>query len=132
MEGIAQGWYVGEERFKIGLLARAKGLLLGKRRESSAGPALRGHEQRQAERMLPLGMGSLSLGPGELAGMPKGQKQKQVLAWWLHGRTTVTRRWIAENLKMGYETRVQTVSRVESSRAQDVLEMKRRLMGLSL
>src|SRR5438270_130962 len=80
------------------------------------------HDQRQAERMLPLGMGSLGLGPGELAGMPKGQKQKQVLAWWLHGRTTVTRRWIAENLKMGYETRVQTVSRVESSRARDVLE----------
>ncbi|SPE55055.1 hypothetical protein SBV1_2030008 [Verrucomicrobia bacterium] len=29
---------------------------------------------------------------------PKGQIEKQVLAWWLYGRTTVARRWIAENL----------------------------------
>jgi len=30
------------------------------------------------------------------AATPKGRAEKQVLAWWLHGRTTVTRRWIAE------------------------------------
>jgi len=41
-----------------------------------------------------------------LAGTPKGQIEKQVLAWWLYGRTAVARRWLAENLRMGHETRV--------------------------
>jgi hypothetical protein len=36
------------------------------------------------------------------AATPKGRAEKQVLAWRLHGRTTVTRRWIAEKLVVGY------------------------------
>ena len=36
----------------------------------------------------------------ELATPPKGRAEKQVLAWWLHGRTTATRRWIAEKLAL--------------------------------
>lgn len=132
-KALRRGWYVGEAGFKVGLLARAKQLLLGKRRESSAGGAMRAHDQRQAERMLQIGTGLLGLDEGKLAGMPKGQTEKQVLAWWLYGRTTVTRRWIAENLMMGYETRVsQAVSQVEASRARDVMEMKQRLIKVSL
>ncbi|SPE61705.1 hypothetical protein SBV1_740038 [Verrucomicrobia bacterium] len=46
-------------------------------------------------------MGRLGLEQADLAQTPKGQIEKQVLAWWLYGRTTVARRWIAENLKMG-------------------------------
>jgi len=127
-KALRRGWYVGEENFKLGLLARAKELLLGKRRESCAGAAQHAHDQRQAERMLQLGTGRLGLRPGELARMTKGQRAKQVLAWWLHGPTTVTRRWIAEKLRMGYETRVsQAVSRVETSHAREVIEMKKRL-----
>ena len=132
-KALRRGWYVGDAGFKMGLLARAKQLLLGKRRESSAGATLRAHDQGQAERMLQLGKGLLGLGEGKLEAMPKGQTEKQVLAWWLYGRTTVTRRWIAENLMMGYETRVsQAVSGVESSRARNVIEMKQRLNKLRL
>jgi len=41
-----------------------------------------------------------------LSRLPKGQTEKLVLAWWLYGQTTVRRRWVAEQLRMGYETRV--------------------------
>jgi hypothetical protein len=65
---------------------------------------------------------------GALYHVMKGQKEKQVLAWWLHGRTTVTRRWIAEHLKMGYETRVsQAVGWVESAPTREVLEIRKKL-----
>ena len=51
-----------------------------------------------------------------------------MLAWWLYGQTTVRRRWVAEQLRMGYETRVsQAVSLVESSREPLMQEMKRKL-----
>ena len=91
------------------------------------------HDQAQAERMLSLGLRRLRLNAGQLAGSSKGQAEKQVLAWWLYGRTTVTRRWLAEQLQMGYETRVsQAVRWVESSRAHEVLEMKKRLEGCAL
>jgi hypothetical protein len=44
------------------------------------------------------------------------------------GRTTVTRRWIAEHLRMGYETRVsQAVGWVESGPTREVLGMREKL-----
>ena len=59
---------------------------------------------------------------------PKGQLEKRVLAWWVYGHTTVTRGWIAENLRMGYESGVsRAVSFVESSAANEVMTMKSKL-----
>ena len=78
--------------------------------------------------MLQLGMRLLGAQVAGLATMPSGQTEKQVLAWWLRGRTTVTRQWIAERLRMGYETRVsQAVSWVESTRARDVVQIRKTL-----
>ena len=56
------------------------------------------------------------------------QGQKICVAWWLYGQTTVRRRWVAEQLRMGYETRVsQAVSLVESSREPLVKKLKSKL-----
>jgi hypothetical protein len=45
--------------------------------------------------MLERGMRVLGLRREDLANEPKGQLKKRVLAWWVYGHTTVTRRWIA-------------------------------------
>jgi hypothetical protein len=128
--GKRWGWYVGGEDFSLGLLARAKQVLLGKRRDSHGGAARRSHDQAEAQRMVAVGLRALGLRREELGTSPKGQPEKQVLAWWLRGQTTVTRRWIAEHLAMGYESRVsQAVSWVESKRAGPILKMKQRLEG---
>jgi len=128
-EGLRRGWYVGGEGFGKGLLARAKEVLSGKRPESHAGGARRAHDLAQARRMVQVGMGRLGLEEVDLAQTPKGQIEKQVLAWWLYGRTTAARRGIAENLKMGYESRVsQAVRAMESSQAPDVIKMKKKLV----
>ena len=42
----------------------------------------------------------------QLAGEPKGELKKQVLAWWLSQHTTAGRRWVSERLGMGDESRV--------------------------
>jgi hypothetical protein len=79
--------------------------------------------------MLEAGLRLFKLAGRELSALPKGQREKQVLAWWLYGRTTVKRRWLAERLAMGYETRIsQAVAEVESSREPGVLTLKKKLM----
>ncbi|SPE58687.1 hypothetical protein SBV1_2790011 [Verrucomicrobia bacterium] len=119
---------MGGEGFGKGLLARAKEVLSGKRPESHAGGARTAHDLAQARRMVQVGMGLLGLEQPDLARTPKGQIDKHVLAWWLYGRTSVARRWLAEKLRMGYETRVsQAVREIESSPEPAAMEMKKRL-----
>jgi REP element-mobilizing transposase RayT len=126
---LRRGWYAGGEAFRDKLLARAKAALAGRRRESHAGLEQKAHDQSHAERMLGAGLRLLKLAGRELSALPKGQREKQVLAWWLYGRTTVKRRWLAERLAMGYETRIsQAVAEVESSREPEVLTLKKKLM----
>lgn len=130
-KSMRRGWYVGGEGFRLGLLARAKQGLLGQRRESHGGAARRAHDQAQAERMLARGLRELGMRRAALVSAPKGQLAKQVLAWWLYGRTTVSRRWVAEHLAMGCESRVsQARSWVESSRASKVVALKHKLQKL--
>jgi hypothetical protein len=125
---VRRGWYVGGQGFKERLLARAKDVLLGKRLESHSGRARAAHDKSQAQRMLEGGMRVLGLRRADLAKTPKGQLEKRVLAWWVYGHTTVTRRWIAGNLMMGYESGVsRAVSFVESSAAKEVIRMKSKL-----
>jgi hypothetical protein len=123
---LRRGWYVGGEEFKAELLDQAAAALAGKRPESHTGA---GHDQSRAERMLVAGLKRLKVRRSDLASLPKGQPEKQVLAWWLYGNTTVRRRWLAEQLEMGYETRIsQAAGAVEASRDPVVLEMKNKLM----
>ena len=69
----------------------------------------------------------------QLAKLPKGQPEKQVLAWWLYSNTTVERRWLAEQLVMGYETRAsQVASSVEATHDPAVLAVKSKLIGCGI
>jgi hypothetical protein len=98
--------------------------------ESQGGEARRAHDQEQAERMVEWGLGRLGVSRQELARTPKGLVEKQVLAWWLHGQTTARRRWIAEALRMGYESRVsQAISWVAANRTRKVVDLKRKLQA---
>jgi hypothetical protein len=83
--------------------------------------------------MLVAGLDLLKLRREGLSKLRKGQAQKQVLAWRLYGQTTAKPRWIAEQLSMGYETRVsQAVSWVESSRALAVRQINKKLAAYGL
>ena len=125
---LRRGWYVGDEAFGRGLLGRVKAAVRGRRRASHGGACRRAHDVAEAERLLKRGLAVLRLSPAALLRMPKGQVAKQVLAWWLCERTTVTRRWVAERLHMGHESRVaQALRRVRGGNEPLVVKMKMQL-----
>ena len=129
-QSVRRGWYVGGEEFRQNLLARAREAGKGNRRESIDREVRRAHGQDQAGRMLAWGLESLGMSPETLMDQPKGRLEKQVLAWWLRSQTTVDRRWIAERLGMGYETRVsEAVNVVEGNRTRCVVDLKEKLQA---
>ena len=67
----------------------------------------------------------------DLLGLPKGAKEKQVLAWWLRTRTVVSRDWVSQQLQMGHTSRVtQAVATVKRTRDRAVVAWRERLQGL--
>jgi hypothetical protein len=81
------------------------------------------------KRCWPGGLRLLKLGRADPGALPKAQTEKQVQAWWLYGGTTVKRRWLAERLAMGYETRIsQAVRGGETSGEPTVLGRKNELI----
>lgn len=125
---LRRGWYVGGAGFRKNLLDRVdQGAGANQQRRSSQADG-QPHNQSRAEQMLEVGLGALGLRGADLSMLPKGQAEKLVLAWWLYGQTTVNRRWVAQRLYMGYETRVsQAASLVESSHQGPLKEMKEKL-----
>jgi putative transposase len=103
---IRRGWYLGGDGFRGRMLKELKTKMTRGRQASYTGLAKLAHGQREAERMAARGLEALGVAQEELAQMPKGAKEKQVLAWWLRQSTTASRRWISERLAMGDETRV--------------------------
>lgn len=125
---LRRGWYVGSTSFREDLLERVDQQVGAKGRSARGSAPRQPHDQSRAEDMLASGLAALGIRSQDLASLPKGQTEKLVLAWWLYGRTTVNRRWVAEQLGMGYETRVsQAMSLVEASRKAMINEMKNKL-----
>jgi hypothetical protein len=130
---LRRGWYVGGSEFRQGLLARIKEAVQGVRRASQGGAAQQAHEEAEAERMLAQELAVLRMHPEALAATPKGPLEKQVLAWWLCERTTVSRRWVAERLQMGHESRVgKALHTVEKAPIGTVLALKTKLTSLQV
>jgi hypothetical protein len=131
-QSVRRGWYVGGEEFRLNLLERAAEETKGKHPESLDGEVRRAHGQEQAGRLLDWGLKSLRMSPESLRNQPKGRLEKQVLAWWLRSHTTVGRRWIAERLGMGCETRVsEAVREIERTQQRGVQELKEKLRAYS-
>lgn len=125
---LRRGWYVGGETFRERLLEQVEQKVGAKGGQRPRRTPSQPHDQSRAEQMLVTGLRALGIRSEDLAKLPKGQTEKLVLAWWLYGQTTVHRRWLAEQLRMGYETRIsQAVSLVEASREPMVKKLKSKL-----
>jgi len=129
---LRRGWYLGGREFRLGLLERMSGVLSGHRSESYSGRAKREHGEAAAERMLEEGLRRLGLRREGLAAMAKGRLEKQVLAWWLCQHTTVTRRWVSQQLAMGHASRVtQAVGAVPQMRDERTLQWRNKLCRIA-
>jgi hypothetical protein len=126
---LRRGWYAGDEGFLDRLKVRLGKLVAGKRRESHAGGARRAHDETEARILLIKGLKALGLSKNEAVALPKGAAEKTTLAWWLRERTTVSLRWVSEELAMGHHTRVsQAVSRLRRKPGKKLKGMQQMLL----
>lgn len=112
---IRRGWYLGEPSFKERLLERMAPLFDRRKPASVSGEAVRARTEREAEQWIQEALRRLGLEDGGLSRLPKGADVKLVMAWWLRCETTLSRRWIAQRLGMGHETRVTLAVRIVSA-----------------
>jgi len=96
-KGLERGWCLGDEAFRLELLAQAEGKFganhyAGQRQESS---------EEKARRILTEELRELDWRPGEMEKRLKGDPEKVRIARRLRGETTVTLKWIADELRMG-------------------------------
>src|SRR5208282_3849807 len=125
---IRRGWYLGEKGFRDGWLEMAQKVLQTGRQTTYSGGAKVEHGEGEAERLMSIGMGVLGMEGVDLKTTAKGMAEKQVLAWWLCGRTTVRRRWVSERLGMGDESRVtQAIRQVEQGEEPRLARLKRQI-----
>ena len=112
-KALRRGWYVGGQSFRERLEGYLAGAVRGRQRESHSGAAKAAHDQAAAQRGLEQGLKALELKRADLEQMPKSAPEKLVLAWWLRQRTTVSLRWLSEQLSMGHWARVsQAISQI--------------------
>ena len=114
-KALKRGWYLGEPGFRdrlLGKLERKAG------RRSRAGEPRREHGEAEAERLAVQALGILGLaaGPGELAGLRKGDAAKVRVAMLIRNATTASNEWIAKRLVMGHPG---SVSRLVSACGRD-------------
>ena len=105
-QALRRGWYVGDGSFLRRLENYWDGVVRGRRRESHSGAARTAHDEAAVERAFKLALRVFGLSEETMKALPKSAPEKQVLAWWLRQRTTVSLGWLGERLGMGHYTRV--------------------------
>jgi len=127
-KALRRAWYLGDDRFRERLLEELGGVLTGRERGSYSGEAVRRHDEREAEDLIRLGLEALGLSEGELSALAKGDPRKCALAWLAHTRTTVSHRWLAERLRMGYPSNMTVyIDTVRRARDGPAVAAKKRL-----
>lgn len=103
---IRHGWYIGSKDFRNQLLVEVGRIRHLHQPASYFGGAKSAHDEQAAEALLELGLRRLGFSVSQIQMKAKGAPEKQVLAWWLRRRTTMSRQWISDRLRMGDESRV--------------------------
>ena len=96
---LRRGWYIGGESFRDQLVE-----MIGGNSDNLRGQQRSAHDEMEAERLLKLVLDALGLTEVELRAMKSTRSEKQVVAWLLKKRTTVTGVWLAARLGMGHRT----------------------------
>jgi len=128
LKALRRGWCFGSEEFRQRILEMAP---LGDRR--SRGQIRDSHDEREAHRLVAVGLREFGLSVGELELLPKGDARKIAIAFMIKRQTIMGNEWIARELAMGVASRVsryctegeqrreirQLVSRIEMSKSKD-------------
>jgi REP element-mobilizing transposase RayT len=125
---IREGWCLGSAEFQDRMLDRLEGVLEGKKRRSYRGGSTRGHDEREAQRLLREGIRIVGLPNREAGATKKTDPRKLALAWLIRSRTTMGNQWISDRLCMGHEVNVsQGVRRVREGSSKELKRLRARL-----
>ena len=105
MEAIRGGWYLGEESFKDKLLKKMdKAGARIRDRGNLASPALRDHQEKEAERIIRIIGAEMELpeSAAELEVLKKGDPRRVMCVAIKKRRTSATSDWLASRLRKGY------------------------------
>ncbi|MBN1557619.1 MAG: transposase [Lentisphaerae bacterium] len=128
---IRRDWCLGDVDFKQRMLLQAGDLIQDAERASYNGPAVRKHNQAEAEALLRAGMGCVGLNAGELNILPKADVRKCAVAWLVHSRTTARHRWLAEQLYMGCPSNMtRYINGIRDAREKRIVRLRERLERL--
>lgn len=126
---IRHGWCLGEASFRGRLLDYIEKIRQGKKVTSLGGEGIRSHNERQAEKLLSRGIRILGLTESSLEAMRKSAQEKQVLAWLLRSRTTVSNEWVSSHLLCGHPDGVSRyVKTVEMTKDKVMLALKKKVL----
>ena len=100
LKALRRGWCFGSEEFRAALLDRLDG-------GAGKGDGMaQMHDEREAERLVKVGLAALAIKKIDLAKTPKGSAEKVALASLIRRRTMMTNGWLSKNLHMGDPSRV--------------------------
>jgi len=126
-ELLLRGWCIGDDAFRERLLKCIGKKVSGARAETYGGGAKRAHDERYADKTIQAGMLALGLKSAELAGLRKGDKRKQVVAWFIKRRTSAGSEWISRQLNMGHRTAVSKAAKaVDDGRDEELIFCEKR------
>lgn len=126
---IRRGWVLGSDDFRRKMEDAVDDAVQGKRRDSFSGEMVRGHDEREAERLLEYGLNQLGLDKQRLEVLRKGDDRKKVIAWLIRKNTSVFNQWIAKALHMGHPSGVtHYVKQVDGEASGDLENMKEQLL----
>ena len=103
---LRRGWFLGGDDFRERLMKLASAAVAGRKRSSYRGEGLRGHDEREARKLLKMGIERLGLNTMDIARARKTNAKKQALAWLVKSRATVSDEWICERLNMGHRSNI--------------------------
>jgi REP element-mobilizing transposase RayT len=127
---IRRGWAFGSEEFRLKIQNALDQTIIGKRRDSFMGEAMRRHDEHEAERLLERGLEKCGIAEKDLEGLKKGDARKKVIAWLIRRNTSVKTEWITSRLKMGTTSNLARYIRtVEESSEGHLLDLKNKMMN---
>lgn len=125
---LQRGWYLGSDGFGERLMDGAAGAVSGRKRSWYGSAGMRGHDVREAERLLRTGLQRLKMKAGDVSGLKKSDLRKQGLAWMIKSRSVVGDEWIAARLEMGHRSNVsRAVSAFRSPKAREHRKLRKLL-----
>ena len=123
-KAIRRGWCLGDDDFRSEMEGLVDERINQYDRRSYLGDEARKHDEREAGRLLHVGLELAGVAVGQLPALRKNDSRKKVVAWLIRRNTSIGNQWICENLVMGHVSNLaRYVREVEESTDKTIVNL---------